>query len=73
MAEASVLASLPRRRFRRPVKGARISSAASARFSVSNGTADGSWDDVESSGSVCERVGGGGRGCAGVSDGVRAP
>ena len=55
------------------VSGARISSAARALLSVSGGTA-GSGDEVEiSAGEVCERVGGGGLVCAGVSEGVRAP
>ena len=74
MAVASVFASLPLNRLRRLVSGARINSAARARFIVS-GAITGSGDVVVgmSAGEVCERVGGGGLVCAGVSEGVIAP
>lgn len=74
MAVASVFASLPLNRLRRLVSGARINSAARARFIVS-GAITGSGDVVVgmSAGEVCERVGGGGLVCAGVSEGVSAP
>jgi hypothetical protein len=49
-----------------------MSSAARARFNVSSGM-EGSDDVDERSGEVCERIGGGGRCWAGVSEGVRAP
>jgi len=38
MAEARALASVPRRRLRRPERGARINSATSARFIDSDGS-----------------------------------
>lgn len=71
IADARFFASLPRRRFRRPVRGARMSSAANARLIISNdieGSGDGGVDMVTS---LCDRGGGWGR--AGVSIGVKCP
>ena len=74
MAVASIFASLPLNRLRRFVSGARISSAARARLIVSGAIAGSGDVAVEiSAGEVCERVGGGGLVCAGVSEGVIAP